>query len=253
MKKQKLILPAAAVLIAAAAFLTFHFTTAFLEDKEVADNIITIGKVDLEISEGLFEDSVITEPGSVLPKAPRINNTGNRDEFVFMKVTVPKSDVTLLYEEDDGAGHKKGQKISREPGNVELFKMLTEDHSYSLSGVSLSVFEYNAAAADKEGWYYLKSTLGTDENVYYFGYNKKIAPGGGTNTLFDKIQLKSFIDEELAKRTDDDQLKELTVDIKAYGIQADELGIDGLPEGAGLLTDSQTEEIFDIVEGKQVM
>ena len=145
MKKQKLILPAAAVLIAAAAFLTFHFTTAFLEDKEVADNVITIGKVDLEISEGLFEDSVITEPGSVLPKAPRINNTGNRDEFVFMKVTVPKSDVTLLYEEDDGVGHKKGQKISREPGNVELFKMLTEDHSYSLSGVSLSVFEYNAA------------------------------------------------------------------------------------------------------------
>ena len=36
-------------------------------------------------------------------------------------------------------------------------------------------------------------TTGSDYDLYVFGYNKKMLPADETVTLFDKVQLKSFI------------------------------------------------------------
>ena len=100
--KTKIILAAAAVFTAIAVLLTFRFSLAYLTDYERADNVITIGNVNLELSEGEFTDDPsvpVVAAGGTPPKAPAISNTGVNDEYVFIRIGVPVRNVTLLYEE----------------------------------------------------------------------------------------------------------------------------------------------------------
>lgn len=101
--KTKIILAAAAVFTAIAVLLTFRFSLAYLTDYERADNVITIGNVNLELSEGEFTDDPsvpVVAAGGTPPKAPTISNTGVNDEYVFIRIGVPVRNVTLLYEEN---------------------------------------------------------------------------------------------------------------------------------------------------------
>lgn len=258
MKKHKKILLAAVGLLTVMVLVSLGLTMSFLTDVEVADNIITIGNVNLKLDEGAFEDSKVIAAGGVLPKAPKIINTGSRDEFVFMRVAVPKKNVTLLYEHNEGT-HKTGEKIDGYPKITEIFKVIADGSNktdISDNDPPDVVFSYNKGSTSADGWVYLKKdTLtegGKEFDTYYFGYNKRLISGSDAAkaesvTLFDKIQLKSFIDE---------QLKDATVDvgIKAYGIQADELNIDGLNDSfRGNLNDTQVGKVFEIVERKQVI
>ena len=252
MKKQKYLLPVAAAVTAAAALITVFMTMSYLTDTEVADNIITIGSVDLKIDEGSFEDSKIIAAGGSLPKAPSIENTGTNDEYVFFEVTVPKKEVTLLYEEDEGE-HKTGQKIHSEASVVEIFKMIANGENkadITPNAPPEIVFGYNKgdASESKEGWVYLENETDTDSDKYYFGYNKKLAANSSTDnktvTLFDKVTLKSFIEQELSGDGANVQ-----IGVNAIGRQADELGVSGLD--SSILTDAKVRELFDIVKRKQ--
>jgi hypothetical protein len=128
--------------------------------------------------------------------------------------------------------------------------------------------EYHSTTPEnsKAGWVYLGSNPDQDidskkYDVYYFGYNKKLIPDPKTpvaqgepapvppqdywtTTLFDQIQLKSFIDEELGGKIN----TEVKVLVDAYGIQADDLGIT-LSEG--ILSDDQVKSVFEIVQRKR--
>lgn len=290
--KFKKILPFAIGGCLLAAAIALGSTVSYLADYEDATNVITIGDINLEVSEGSYEDSKVVAAGQTLPKAPTIKNTGEtNDEYVFFSVAIPKRSVTLLYEQtstENETQHKEGTKYG-EASLDEIFKTIADgiQDGASATEVSYTVYGstggsplnapqvfvqynkgiYNATAADaKEGWIYLGSERGKtieskSYDVYWFGYNRKLLKKTSSTTdttipLFDRIQLKSFIDEELVSKevngtvtTKND--KEVNVIVKAYGIQADNLGITGLPEGNGIMTDDKVKEIYDIVNRKQ--
>lgn len=204
------------------------------------------------------------------------------------KVTLLYEQTTT---DSNNVEHKEGTKYYDNPKEAELFKTIAngvtdgatatqvsnDGNSTALSAPDVIV-GYNKGVCDsgtpensKEGWVYLGSnqnqTIDTKKyDVYYFGYNKKLTPKPAnapntdtspkdywTTTLFDQIQLKSFIDEELVSK-DAQNIKhdeEVKVIVTAYGIQADNLGITDLPEGNGIMTDDKVKEIYDIVNRKQ--
>jgi len=285
--KFKKILPFAIGGCLLAAAIALGSTVSYLADYEDATNVITIGDINLEVSEGSYEDSEVVAAGQTLPKAPTIKNTGTNDEYVFFSVAIPKETVTLLYEQTEGTEHKEGTKYG-EASLDEIFKTIADGRQDGASATEVSYTEYSSvngatlsapqvfvqynkglydatAANAKKGWVYLgrkaDQTFDTGANppkydVYWFGYNRKLSKNDTTIELFDRIQLKSFIDEELvSKETVNDVTtkndEEVKVIIKAYGIQADNLGITGLPEGNGIMTDDKVKEIYDIVNRKQ--
>ena len=294
MKKVKTIVPIALACTTIIAFFSLGATISYLTDAEAKDNIITIGKVALEIDEPSYEDSQIVAAGDSLTKNPTIKNTGTKDEYVFFRVGVPKREVTLLYEvqttdttvtPNKTYGEGTPTKNNYENGNIvqkkdEIYKIIADgvkgttstavsaelgnDHAEPNAEPQL-YFYYNKGKSDgqdnekKEGWIYLKRELnqptsGTETNkydYYYFGYNKKLAKEKKTVSLFDRIQLKSFIDEEVNSKDDDKPLNEETqITIDAYGIQADSLGgelnsLRDFVEQADLL------KIFNIIKEKK--
>ena len=278
-RRLKIILPVLAACLAVAV-LTLCLTTSYLKDVEQAENVITIGKVSLELTEGGFnpESSYVVAAGGTLDKAPKITNNGKNDEYVFIKLSIPKKPVDLLADKAstiNGTEYSEGAKITLPDGmtNVELFRTIADGVTGGAKSTLVTytgktgyvppIYEikYNAGDTtdDKsiEGWVFLKvvydRTEGTGDapktyDDYYFGYNKRLAAVTGTAeknstiTLFDKIQLKSIIDTTVNENQ--------TVKVVAYGIQADELGL-SLPAGNTLLSNAQVESVFKIVENKQ--
>lgn len=253
------------------SFLTFKTTVSILKDYERQDNVITIGNVALEIEESHFPTATpILSAGSRIPKDPVVKNTGSNDEYVFLKVSIPKRNVTLLYEENatSPSSERRGTPAySSAPALEEIFKTIVEPSTQGdkilISGESddpglKRVINYRKGDSDTStaGWVFLgkidnvSSTGGTTDD-YYFGYNKRLLPKDGvdgqTNALFDYVQLKSFIEGELSSGT----TANVNVTVTAYGVQADELGIGGLPSGTGILTDDKVERIFAVVKNKQ--
>ncbi len=258
MKKHRTLLLTAAIVAAAAALVITPLTFSYLIDTDRADNIITIGKVDLTVDEGQFEDSQIIPAGGTLPKAPKIINTGVNDEYVFLEIAVPKREVTLLYEQDttvEGVLHKNGTPVSGKQ-RVEIFKVLADGTGSALiqDNDPQFVFSYHKGDSTHEGWVYLSdytTTSGETYNYYYFGYNKRRVAGNdekkATMTLFDQIRLKSFIENELSE-------PDVQVNVRAFGIQADELGLEALEEhDDSCLTDAQVKSVFAILKEKQVI
>ena len=76
MMKKKYILPIVGVTIAMLIFIALRISLAYLTDTESADNVITVGSVNLQISEGSFAQSSVIAEGQKLNKAPKIINTG---------------------------------------------------------------------------------------------------------------------------------------------------------------------------------
>lgn len=254
MMKKKYLLPIVGAVIVLTALIAVKLTLAYLTDTETANNVITVGKAALKIDEGSYVDESVLAAGQKLAKAPKIINTGTIDEYVFFKVGVPKGEVTLLHESGDNEG-----KPAYEKGKYELFKLLASSAELTVSDIPNSddpkkvIVKYHSGdsenGSERAGWIYLSNKTDITDpsyDYYVFGYNQKLIAGkdestNTTVTLFDEIQLKSFIDEELGNNNS------VKVDVTAYGIQTDELGYSG-----EYLVRAQLEEIWDILERKQV-
>ena len=282
MKKKRIILPIAAACALVAVVLTFRISFSYLMDAERKDNVITIGNVDVELIEPSYTDSSIVAAGDAPPKNPLLINKGTEDEYVFLRVAVPKKNVTLLYESDititeNGSTYPKGtptvnnRNASGKPqaSMDEIFRFIAEGDLTSKVTETTEPkttepqfdFAYNAGQADTEGWVYLYRKIGAeaeddDYNYYYFGYNKVLKPDSNqekpseTKTLFDRVQLKSFIDEELVSGEGSKIDFASLIKVKGYGVQSDSLEINGLPGRDEILTKEQLQKIFGIVSRK---
>ena len=77
----------------------------------------------------------------------------------------------------------------------------------------------------------------------------KLKVNAETKTLFDKVQLKSFIDGEVADNTTTS--KNETVKVTAYAIQADDLNLDNVNTADTAYLDAAAlEKIWKIIENK---
>lgn len=285
-RKLKILITAVSACVIVAA-ISFGVTVSYLTDREAAVNAITVGKVDVSISEGEYSDPSVPVPaGETLPKAPKLTNTGRNDEYVFLRVAIPKKAVTLLYDKtvidstdsNNQVTHNEGTKVALSSGQkVELFRTIADGKKENNTDVAIAtaVTQSTAVSVTKspeidvnynkyttvssnttEGWFYLDQKVGgegDDFNYYYFGYNKRLAPNAETINLFDKIQLKSFIDEEGmvsgANNTKVDGSYKVKID--AYAVQADDLNIDGITNETTMLNDDQVGYVFNIIKNKQ--
>ena len=249
MKKRRILIIAAAA-ACAVTLVVVGVIRAYFTEVEVKENKITIGNISINITEGSFdpETTYPVVPGSVVEKAPKIANDGNRDEFVLMTVTVPKAQVTLL----DESGSNKGNPKTGPDSIQQLFRLVAEQTDPNtvlqvptVSGRDID-FTYHSGSDTGEGadgWVLLTSdTTGSDYDLYVFGYNKKMLPADETVTLFDKVQLKSFIDGE--------KKDGVTIGVKGYGIQGNYLRGTNVDFTKAHYSAADLNEIYSIVRNK---
>ena len=135
-------------------------------------------------------------PNGEVPKNPAVSNVGTNDVYVFVKISVPVKNVTMVGDDGtkDGSG-KKNQEIFYFKQNTDSLKLHENNFRLSSDGfVELTEVEE-----------------GTDMK------------GDVTPELFDKIQLKNILENEI-----DSSLAQ-NIEITAKGIQSDNLSpnIDG--------------------------
>lgn len=209
-------------------------TFAYLNDRKTADNVFTVGDVYLKIEEPNYpeqESSRKMVAYSKVSKDPIIKNTGTNDEFVFMKVTVPLEEVTLIT--DGTKGEKQKQEIFNIISNDENKKTLTENPGFS----------YNS------DWLYIESQTSGNTASYVFAYKKILLASVNTTAdtinrvetepLFDEVQLKGVLEGDILENALEN------IKIEAYGIQSDNMY--GVPDlNVDSPTDDQLKEIYNI-------
>ena len=60
-----------------------------------------------------------------------------------------------------------------------------------------------------------------DYNTYVFAYSEPLKRNNTTSVLFDKVQLKKFIDGETSAQNKENPV--VKIDVRAYAIQSDNL------------------------------
>ena len=169
-------------------------TVAYLTDAETATNTFTVGKVKIDLEEPGYPGNDSNEVKNIIPnqeivKDPQIENTGNNDALVFLRVEVPQEEFTEL-DADNNVGEKKLQ---------DLFK---------LKNVS-------------DQWELLRTETSTDadsktKTTYVYAYKKALAKGSTTDKLFQKVQMKNSIEKDLSGNVED-------IVITACAIQATDI------------------------------
>ena len=194
------------------------------------------------------------------------------------ETTIVEGNDAKIYKEGTPTVNNYNDESSIIKKSDEIYKIIADGRTDGAEAVNLTAngelgtdadnpntkpqldFSYNKGSnssnAEKEGWIYLSrevdKTVGTDDNeltydYYYFGYNKKLSSDHSTIPLFDRIQLKSFIDEEIKRSKANEETKIL---ITGYGIQADSLGISDLNTEA-FQDKEMLNKIFNIVKQKK--
>lgn len=202
-KKQLAIAMASCLMVGA---LAFGGTMAYLTDTEGATNTFTVGKVQIDFEEpnypGNDSDTVKNlVPNAEVKKDPQVENTGVNNAIVFMTVEVPNDNVTVV-----AADGTKGTKE------------LTDLFWFKKDGDLQKTFANNW----NENWVELtdKETAATTDaktHKYVFAYKTALAANATTETLFDKIQLKNVIENEVTAGADQ------KIVVNAYAIQAAEV------------------------------
>lgn len=259
MKKKKIVVLAAACALIAA--MGIGGTLAYLTDQTDATNTFTFGDVKVntietdwdltdEDNDGVPDAAEDEVPNQQTPKSVQAENVGVNDAIVFVKITVPLENVTRVFDDGtvqlkaDGTHDKKKQEIfyfEREGDSINL-----QNNNFDPNWVNLpeEEFGYQNAGGSMP---YLDLSAGTtrvytgDVRTYVFGYNKRIKKGEITTTLFDQVQIKNFIENEVTVGAAKD------VKVETYSIQADNIvDENGEINTTGTLDHDTLKEIYDI-------
>lgn len=236
-------------------------TLAYLTDQTEATNNFTFGDVKVNTIEtewdrtdedddgvpDMAEDEV---PNQQTPKSVQAQNVGINDAVVFVKLSVPVENVTRVFDNGrgelnaDGAHDKKWQEIfyferkddtiNKENNNFDpnWINIPEEEVGYEGAG---GATPYLDLSADKYRSY------NNSYRTYVFGYNKRIAPEEITTTLFDKVQIKNFRENEITPGA----VKKIKVE--TYSIQADNIVDEkGQIDTVNTMNHDTLKEIYDI-------
>lgn len=187
MNKKKLITTLG--VLSLAATISIGGTVAYLTDKDAADNKFTVGKVEVELEEPDWDEDEHQDlqAGESVEKDPHITNTGVNDAYVYLEVQVPME--TVITAAQDG---------TRENGGV---------------AVNQELFTFTA----NENWTQISKTENNGYMVYVYSYDKILAAGESTNTLFDTMTFANVIEGQIDSR-------EYIVPVEAFAIQTANTG-----------------------------
>lgn len=84
--------------------------SAYFTDGDTATNTFTVGKVSIDLQEPNWNPPKDITPNQEIKKDPQIKNDGINDAYMFMKVTVPYDNITVVA----GDGTKAAAKADTE-------------------------------------------------------------------------------------------------------------------------------------------
>ncbi len=205
-------------------------TFAFLFDSDSAENVLTVGEIDMMLQEPNYPSNPndrILVPYQKLPKDPQLINIGSNDCIGFIKLTVPLEESILIKSDRKKEDTSKYQEIFE-------FGVTTGTESTTQGNIT-----YNSK------WICFKDAENEDEHThsYYFGYTDVLNPGSKTEPLFDSVMLKSILENS------ENKTEHILVD--GYGIQAGEY-LDKSIDVSNL-DETNLEKIFTIIENQRGM
>ena len=226
------------MLLGAGAFCTILIIgslIAFFTETEQKTNAFTVGSVSIELKEDKYKDSQIVYPNGNIDKNPSVKNIGENAAYVFLEVDVPKAEITLLNSNGEflHPQHNANGLVIENYNSVskslqEIFNITsTAKENEALKTVTYADSSANSFSYHST-WTQLESKTNrtdADYNKYIFYYNVPLASGSRTDTLFDKVQLKNFIDSEFSADSDKNSSDEdvANINVRAYAIQSDNL------------------------------
>ena len=195
MKKSSKKLIASVMACTLVGTLAFNGTLAYLTDTEGAANVVTVGKVQIDLEEPGYPGNNSDEVKRVIPnqeivKDPQVENTGNNTALIYLKVDIPQENFTEM-SLDGTLGEKKMQ---------DLFALKGLDGDWELVKTEPST------NADTQ----------KTKTTYVYAYRKPLEKGATTSKLFDKVQMKNAIENDLSGNVED-------IVITACAIQATDI------------------------------
>ena len=231
-------LAAASVMLIAAVVI--NLSLSYLVSNKQRDNVFSLGNVKLTLTEEHFpeqEERKIMAPNSIIPKDPRIINSGNSDEYVFLKIVVPLCDVKMVNDDNKGVSETGYREIFNF-GSDAADKQTMGSQGFTIADTG--TFEY------AKEWILVSSeeNLSAHTHSYLFGYSSMLIgdKDQSTTTLFDKIQMRNILEGELP--IDAAQ----TIAVYAYGIQSEEILNQVNINNPSAVTEEELAAIFALYE-----
>lgn len=177
----KLIMAAAAILALAAA--GTGASVAWMTDAHQAENVITIGDVSIDLTEDEWnpEEGEDLIPQAVIPKNPEVTNTGSLDAWVFLRVSIPVRNISVV----------------------------DPDTQRKLSAADTELFTFEPDG----NWELVSEVVSADTAEYVYGYETTVAPGESTTELFREVKLVNYLEGEL------DTEEKFVIPVEAVAIQ----------------------------------
>lgn len=235
MNKKRLILPAAACVLALGAFA--GGAMAYLTDVDTATNTFTVGEIRIDTLEPNYPGNGSDETTDLVamqevPKDPEIKNTGKNRAICFIQVDIPMAD--LITAQEDGTRN--------EQANTELFNFRTTESEFDSVDDKWVLLEttyldeYGNTMDEKCLTYRdpkypegteapgdagkqmteeeMKATAGFTRRLY--GYETVVEEDETTEPVFDVVRLANIVEDFVDNSTQD-------IIITSYSIQADNI------------------------------
>lgn len=170
MSKRKILLLAMSVIMI--AILAVGGTLAYFTSEDQADNVFTMGNVEIDLEENFDEDEADLEPGIAITKQVWIENTGSNDVYVRAHIAIP----TNMDAQDPT---KSGKDVME-----YLHFVYGTDANWSWDKANGTDNFYTAKIDD------------VDYNVYVVTYQKALAADEKTGNAIEKVVLDVNVDGE---------------------------------------------------------
>ena len=237
---------------------------AYLTDSETADNVFTMGDVSIESLEPNWPGNDSTTVKDIVPnkeiaKDPQVDNKGTNDAIVFITVDSPMEKITVVGDNGAVVTEKSVNELfwfkdaadaaSTHANNFDAgWQELTAKEMYvKIAGDGT---ETKIEAANLATTYDAMAATDTLVKRYVFGYKQAIqgstandgtaqtAENKKTTPLFDKVQLKNVLENEV------DKAGEKLV-VRSYAIQASQIFEDST-DIAATLNETNLGKIYDV-------
>ena len=199
-QKRIILIGSLCVLLSAAVF---GFTVSYLTDSESADNIFTLGNIHLTLIEPGYPSDAkdrVMVPYKTVCKDPRLVNSGTKDAFVFIKLTVPLDNAALI-NNDRSRGAERYQEIFKFGVNMGVDSSTSGNVTYNKKWVLC----YDETDTEKH------------THTYVFGYSEILKPQEQTSSLFDTVSLLSILEKGINSNLAEDII------VEGYGIQSENI------------------------------
>ena len=154
-----------------------------MTDAHQAENVITIGDVSIDLTEDEWnpEEGEDLIPQAVIPKNPEVTNTGSLDAWVFLRVSIPVRNISVV----------------------------DPDTQRKLSAADTELFTFEPDG----NWELVSEVVSADTAEYVYGYETTVAPGESTTELFREVKLVNYLEGEL------DTEEKFVIPVEAVAIQ----------------------------------